>query len=102
MIKKRRSRRLKRIVPPVKMIPVCIPDPPFVTEFDWDKIMKDVPLIPDTTQRYDLEEPYFDCCKGCPNWKGAFTVCNCTLPTMEMNRKGFGNFNNTITVIEID
>jgi len=35
----------------------------------------------------NMDIPYFNCCKGCSNWKGAMTVCNCVLPQMEIDTK---------------
>lgn len=32
---------------------------------------------------HKCNEPFYNCCKQCPNNRNAF--CNCTLPYMEMN-----------------
>lgn len=52
-----------------------------INELEWPNL--DV-LLP-----HPIQEPYYECCKGCPNWKGHLTICACTLPTLEMQRKGF-------------
>lgn len=57
--------------------------------FDLERL-EIVPIVPDVES-----EPMYNCCKGCPNWKGANTVCNCTLPFFEM-MEGTGDY--TITV----
>ena len=49
---------------------------------EWDHFIHGI-IIPRN------DEPYYDCCKGCANWKGAMTVCNCILPTIEMQRRTY-------------
>jgi len=82
---RRRNRRLKRKYPARNVGSGNLIVTPY---FDLDRI-EVVPLI-----EYPEVIPY-NCCKGCINWKGANTVCNCSLPLFEMME---GTGGHTITM----
>ncbi len=85
--KSRRNRRKIRRPIPIEDLLKQI-DYPFIDPIEI------VPLVP-----YNNSEPAYDCCKGCYNWKGANTVCNCSLPLFEM-LEGTGDVH-TVTVSKI-
>jgi len=63
------------------------PIKPFKYEIHYDLKFIDLEPLDKDAFKQIMDEPHFNCCKGCSNWKGAMTVCNCVLPQMEIDTK---------------